>query len=329
MTPLLNKLQLKVEAAWYKKSPWVFLLLPLSWLYCGIVTLRKQLYKLGIFKRTKFNIPVIAVGNIVVGGAGKTPFTIKLANQLCDQGYRVGIVSRGYKAQAKTFPFDVSKTTDAKLCGDEALLMQQRTACPVVIDPKRTRGIQHLIDKYKVQIVICDDGLQHLALQADITIALHPHDKVGEYAFCLPAGPLREKLSELSNYNFIVDTADLKQTINIITPDKQYLSPEDIGNKQLLAITAIARPQRFAEALKEYNLRFASKYYPDHYYFKQDDFTDITDDIIMTEKDWVKCQHIKFNGKVYIAQLDVQASHTFQNDFAETLKRCLRQEAAS
>ncbi len=327
MKLFLQKLQLTMESAWYNQAWWLVFLLPLSGLYCLIISIRRALYTSDILKRTQFDIPVIVIGNIVLGGTGKTPIVISIANQLSDKGYRVGIASRGYKSTIKDYPHEVKETESALLVGDEPYLLQHCTGCPVVVDPKRVRAVQHLIDKHQCQIVICDDGLQHLALKPGITIAIHPQSLVGNSANCIPAGPLREPLSCLENYDIVVDTSPnskelytvTQKDITIVDRKDRMIDPKLLSDKALTAVTAIARPERFIESLSNVDIKAKKKFYPDHYSFKQNDFDAIDTSIIMTEKDWVKCKHFNFNQHVYIAKLNINHGLIFQNKFSSLL----------
>lgn len=334
MKSLAHQLQLDFEKSWYSKAWWLNFLLPISWLYMAAMSVRSALYYFNILKRTKFDVPVIVVGNIVVGGTGKTPIVIHVANYLSDEGFRVGIASRGYKSKTNTYPHDVNENESPSEAGDEPYLLQHRTGCPVVVDPKRVRGIQYLIDKHQCNVVLCDDGLQHLALNPGITIAVHPKAYIGEHANCIPAGPLREPLSRLEAYDLVVDNSpDSKEfytitqtNLKIIDRNREIVDTDSLSGNGLTAVTAIARPQRFIESLKSLGLNPTPELFPDHYAFEQSDFDKINTAIIMTEKDWVKCKDFKFNSDVYITHMDIRPCPIFQSHFDKLLKTCQSEE---
>jgi tetraacyldisaccharide 4'-kinase len=284
-------LQKTLEEAWFKQSPWLVFFIPLSWLYAVIVILRRKCYDWGIFKRYAFETPVIVVGNILVGGTGKTPFVIALVEYLQNKGLKIGVVSRGYKAKCQQFPHKITERDEAAFVGDEPCLIHQKTNCITVIDPDRPRGIQWLIDHHKPDVIICDDGLQHYALKPGYSIVLQPKN-LGFNPYCLPAGPLREPLCRLQHFDLIVDQVD-------ITLESLDLDPSWRYN----LITAIARPERVHERVAEMGVDAEPLVFPDHHAFTAEDFINISGPIIMTEKDWVKCKDLMISQSVYILRL--------------------------
>ena len=176
-------------------------------LFAVVAGTRRLLYSAGWLSTYRAPVPVIVVGNITVGGSGKSPLVVALAQRLKDTGYHVGIVCRGYKAGTQdqpVMPLEVDASTPTHLAGDEAVMIAQATACPVVVDKRRGSAIKHLLQQHKVDVVLSDDGLQHYAMARDIEIVV-----VSEFAgfgngFLLPAGPLREPVSRLSTVDFVV-----------------------------------------------------------------------------------------------------------------------------
>lgn len=320
---MLYKLKSIITQYWYSApSILAYLLSPLSALYCLITALRK--YYLSQ-KKTNFNIPVIVVGNITVGGTGKTPFVIWLAQFLKDRGYHPGIVSRGYGGKSKHYPLTVMPDSDPHQAGDEAVLLSMRTHCPVVIDPDRVNAVRYLLENHQCNIIISDDGLQHYRLARDLEIVIIDGERQMGNGFCLPAGPLREPVTRLDNVDFIIintsnndknldkdididiDTSkDKPLKNNAIQKYNMYLNPGKIYNlfspeleaipdyfqgEPIHAIAGIGNPERFFSQLRSLGLSIWPHSFTDHHRFSQKDLNfSIESKIIMTEKDAVKCK---------------------------------------
>ncbi len=296
---------------WYKKNIFSLLLWPFSWAYRLIIYLRYWLYQLGLFKIHYFSAPIIVVGNISVGGTGKTPLVAHLVKQLQQQGKKVGIVSRGYQGKAARYPQVVLANSDAAVVGDEALWLVQQTQAPMVVDPKRTRAVEHLLAQQVCDVIISDDGLQHYALDRDVEIAVIDAERGLGNGFCLPAGPLREPKSRLNKVNFIIINGESSDKKSYLPGSKRdaaismQLVPGDIYNltdkkltltealmhgKTLHAVAGIGHPQRFFSQLTQLGYNIIPHAFADHHQFIAADL-DFGEDvlIIMTEKDAVKC----------------------------------------
>lgn len=294
----LNKL---FEAAWRDRSLWLVFFIPLSWLYILIITLRRKSYDWGIFKRFAFKTPLIVVGNILVGGTGKTPFVIALVQLLQARGLKVGVVSRGYKAQCTSFPHRVSEHDEALFVGDEPALIFEKTQCLMVVDPNRPRAVQWLMDHHQPDLIISDDGLQHYALKPGFSIVLQPKDYIFS-PYCLPAGPLREPLSRLTTFDLIVDEVEIKHENLALDPSWRYT-----------LVTAIARPERVHERLAQMGLDVEVMIFPDHHAFVPENFINLSGPIIMTEKDWVKCKDLVIAQPVHVLRLSAVLPETVQS----------------
>jgi tetraacyldisaccharide 4'-kinase len=295
---------MNLQQIWYQSHPIAHLLKPFSWVYRGIMAARSAMYRRGIKKTVHFPVPVIVVGNITVGGVGKTPLVICLANWLKQQGWRPGLVSRGYGGSATRNPVQVGSAqlgSDPGLVGDEAVLLVEKTLCPMVVSKDRVAATAALLRDYDCNIVISDDGLQHLALGRDIEIAVIDGERRLGNGFCLPAGPLREPAKRLAQVDFIVTNGaalanewSMQLKINdiyqIINPLKRLVATA-IGGKQLHAVAAIGNPQRFFNSLTAADFQFIPHSFPDHYFFRPQDIDFGLDSlVIMTEKDAVKCR---------------------------------------
>lgn len=315
-------------SAWYKRAPWLIILTPFSLIYRFIVFIRRFYYRVGIFKVHRLAVPVIVVGNITVGGTGKTPFVIWLANYLKTQGYKPGIVSRGYGGVADHYPFDVKAKSDPLEAGDEPVLIARRTQCPVVIDPKRVRAAQYLLAEHDCNIIISDDGLQHYALGRDIEIAIVDGERRYANGFCLPAGPLREPVSRLKSVDFIINNGGhAPGEFNMQLIDKQ-LQPVSDGENVLAkgshthvqAIAGIGNPQRFFNRLEHLGYQFISHTFPDHHQYSFADINFGDDDVIlMTEKDAVKCEAFADHRHWYLP-VEAELDPAFQTAFMRKLK---------
>ena len=190
-----------IERAWYHKALWLYALWPLHWLFTKLAARRRKLLSA---KASSWPVPVVVVGNISVGGTGKTPLLIALVAHLQNQGINPGVVSRGYGSKSEDFPVNVTADTAVEESGDEALLIARHCGCPVVIDPDRVAAITCLLDQHSVDVVLCDDGLQHYAMARDIELIVVDGERQFGNGLCLPAGPLREPLSRLGEADLII-----------------------------------------------------------------------------------------------------------------------------
>ncbi len=300
----------KIEKSWYNKNGLTTLLQPLSWMYCILVQFRRLLYRLKILRTTQLNVPIIVVGNITVGGTGKTPLVIELANLLKKHGYRPGIISRGYGGKARTWPQQVRWDGDPTMVGDEAILIARRTRCPMAVGPERVASAKALLQYTDCNVIISDDGLQHYALGRDIEIAVIDGTRRYGNENCLPAGPLREPIKRLEQVNFRItngvagpDEFAMKykaETLRRADDPAVTLDISSLQNQTVHAIAGIGNPQRFFDSLKLSGLDIIEHAFPDHYPFKKSDldFGEIQP-IVITEKDAVKCQRFYLHNVWY------------------------------
>jgi tetraacyldisaccharide 4'-kinase len=288
-----------IESIWYRHHPLSWLLWPCSLIYCLIITLRR--FYLTRFCQQKNLVPIIVVGNITVGGVGKTPLVIALAKQALEKGLRVGIVSRGYGATTQRFPHKVALSDSAYFVGDEPLLIAQKVNCPVVIAPKRMDAVNYLLENYQSQLIISDDGLQHYAMGRAIEIIVIDGERSFGNGMCLPAGPLREQVSRLKKADFIViNGGDKPCPANahtmILTPGllTALTTGVNIVPNALVgpvaAIAAIGHPKRFFTTLAGMGVVFTPYCFADHHQFSGNELIFSEKYVVMTEKDAVKCR---------------------------------------
>lgn len=286
----------KLDHYWYSTNAVARVLLPLAWLFQWVAGARRGLYRLGLLRSYRIERPVIVVGNISVGGSGKTPLVIWLAEVLKNHGYKPGIVSRGYRARTRRFPQRVTAGSDAREVGDEALLLARRTGCPMVIDPRRARAARALADE--CDVIIADDGLQHYALQRDIEIAVIDGARRHGNGYCLPAGPLREPLHRLTEVDIVVGNGaaqtgewrmDMRVTcVRNLLDETIIKMVDDFKGAPVHAVAGIGNPARFFNQLRELGLQVVEHAFPDHYDFQARDGVFDSGAVLMTEKDAVK-----------------------------------------
>jgi tetraacyldisaccharide 4'-kinase len=287
----------KFTDLWYKDiiiGSWI---MPWGFLFADIVRFRKFLYRIKVFKTERLPVPVIIVGNITVGGTGKTPLIIALAKLLTDKGYKVGIISRGYGGDE--VPRLVSIDSDPKQVGDEALLIAKQTGCPIAVAPLRVEAGKLLLEHAACNLILSDDGLQHYALYRDIEIAVIDGERRFGNSYCLPAGPLREPISRLQSVDFIVVNGERSEdneyemhiigdtAVNLVTGEQKPLTSFATETK-LHALAGIGNPDRFFKLLTKAGLIFSAHSFPDHHAFEASDIN-FKETVLMTEKDAVKC----------------------------------------
>lgn len=329
--------------AWYKKSPWLWLLWPISLLFIFLAKLRRRRYSSGAATP---DVPVVIVGNIAAGGTGKTPLLIALCNHLKNQGMQPGVISRGYGAKSNSFPIHITEDVTANQAGDEPVLIAEKTDCPVVVDPDRVQALTSLLDNHAVDIVLSDDGLQHYRLPRRIEIAVVDGMRLFGNGLCYPAGPLREPISRLQEVDLVVVNggdadadgsthAVLQQAhrmqirsaamTNLVTGEKRPTTgaPFKMGST-IQAVAAIGNPERFFASLESLPYPLQRFEFPDHFDFKKSDFEegkfDPNQPIVMTEKDAVKCRSFA-SSNMWSVQIDVELPPAFLAAFDAALTK--------
>ena len=309
-----------IQDAWNKQAKWLIVLRPLSWIYRGGFLLNKKLYQMGIKSSYQAPIPVMVIGNITVGGSGKTPLLIQLVNYLHSQNVRVGVISRGYGGKGP-FPAYVDLESVPDIVGDEPCLIVQSTGVPMVVGSNRQRSIEYLLSKHELDLIISDDGLQHLALERQIEwIVLDQNRGLGNQKL-LPEGYLREPPSRLNTGTVIEHAAEpgsaLNMHLEVATPyllnavEGTPFNPAD----NFYAVVGIGFPQRFYKTLDSMGIhQFQGHEFPDHYDYEITDlqFED-GNPIITTEKDAVKLlpllkQNPDFKREIWVVPVEAVLS---------------------
>jgi tetraacyldisaccharide 4'-kinase len=288
---------------WYHKNYLIWMLLPLSWLYCLITSLRRKLYQSGLKKSYSSQVPVVVIGNIVTGGSGKTPMLISLCETIKSWGYNPGVVSRGYGGSF-TGVHQVTVSDSATLVGDEPSMIHQRTLVPVVVGADRVAAVDYLVNNNRCDIVLSDDGLQHYRMQRNLEIAVIDASRKFGNGFCLPAGPLREPVGRLTDVDMLIysnaDNAkpeNCSYTLQIVSLNKLNSDESKpltaFSIRPVHAMAGIGHPQRFFKQLNQNGIETINHEFPDHHDYQQQDFSGwLKECIIMTEKDAVKCREL-------------------------------------
>ncbi len=304
----------KVRQRWYGSGKVRWYHRMGSKIFSSVVALRTKLYTLGLFKTHRLKVPVIVVGNITAGGGGKTPMVIWLANHLKSMGYKPGIISRGYGGKRKVEPMFVTANANPTATGDEPLLMAKKTQLPVMVGKDRVKAAKTLIQNYPVNVIVTDDGLQHLALgrQAEI-VMLDAKWRTGNHQM-IPAGPLREPLERLNTVDLVVFKGYMKQqhhyefaieVIHQLNHAGNTKALADFRNRKVVAMAGIANPDSFFGLLSAAGVPIIKHPLPDHHQITAADFEPYKDTLVLiTEKDAVKCEGMNL-PHVYVVKMRV------------------------
>lgn len=326
----------RLLAAWYAGHPALALLRPLEALYRCVVTRKRARFVRGESTSYRAPVPVIVVGNITVGGTGKTPMILWLIEHCRRQGLKVGVVSRGYGAKPPQLPWRVQANQPAEQAGDEPLLIVQRSGVPLMIDPDRSRAVQALLASESLDLILCDDGMQHYRLARDLELVLIDAARGLGNGRCLPAGPLREPAERLHDADAVLfngsrdDRADgfgfclqPSALVNLRSGERHALDHFPAGQR-LHAVAGIGNPQRFFNTLLGLNWQPVPHPFADHAQFNAESLAFSPPlPLVMTEKDAVKCRAFAADDWWYLA-VDAQPTAAFSTWFDNQLQRLLR-----
>ncbi len=321
--------------AWYKGHPALTLLRPLEALYRRVVIGKRARFVAGQGSIYRAPVPVVVVGNITVGGTGKTPLILWMIDYCRRRGLRVGVVSRGYGAKPAALPWRVLAQQSAEQAGDEPLLIVKRTGVPLMIDPDRSRAVRALLACEPLDLILSDDGLQHYRLARDLELVLIDAARGLGNRRCLPAGPLREPVERLASvdallyngahedredgYAFTLRPAAL---VNVRSGERQAVDYFPPG-QALHAVAGIGNPQRFFNTLEGLHWRPVPHAFADHAVFSAQAlaFTPALP-LVMTEKDAVKCSSFAAPDWWYLT-VEAVPSPAFVSWFDSQLNRLL------
>jgi len=325
----------RLQRAWYHGHPVLRLLSPIEAIYRRVVTIRRKRFLDGTAPSYRAPVPVIVVGNITVGGTGKTPLILWLIEHCRSRGLNVGVISRGYGAKPPSFPWRVQPEQTAEQAGDEPLLIVQRTGVSLVIDPDRARAARHLLGSEQLDLILSDDGLQHYALARDLELVLIDGARGLGNRRCLPAGPLREPVERLQAVDAVLlngATTDTEQgyafalqpskLIELATSKDWPLDHFPAG-QAMHAVAGIGNPERFFTTLEALHWRPIPHPFADHARYSLEQLTFSPSlPLVMTEKDAVKCRAFAPSGWCYL-QVQARPSAAFVAWFDVQLDRLL------
>ena len=344
----------QLKQIWSQRNWQAWCLWPLSLLYQAVVRLRRWLYLQGWLTSYQVSVPVVVVGNISVGGTGKTPLVAYLANWLQSQGIKVGLVSRGYGGTAAG-PMLVTADDLPQLVGDEAAMLRHQTSCPMAIGKDRVAAATLLLQEHpQLQLVISDDGLQHYRLRRDLELAVVDCELQFGNRWCLPAGPLREPLSRLAAVDLVVEKGSASGVCHPagvchpglepgssripnsegynfelkIQAIKSIISGEELPlstwrDQKIYAVAGIGNPEGYFNALRQLGLQVHQHPFPDHHPYQSNDFTFAANHpdlpVLMTTKDAVKCREFA-KPNWYQVEVEVVPSRPLQIRLRELLE---------
>lgn len=337
-----NRVYQWLQYVWYEGGTGYWFLLPLSGIYWLIASLRGLLYRVRVLPIEHLEVPVIVVGNLTVGGTGKTPVAVWLAKEFKQRGFAPGIVSRGYGGSKSSSPMRVDEASDPAVVGDEPVLLARRSACPVAVDRNRVRAAKMLVES-GVDLIIADDGLQHLRLARDYEICVLDGRRWLGNRLLLPAGPLRETKRRLDSVDQILVNGELRET-GMTTNEQNAISfklraPEvcrlngsltraidRFDGTTVHAVAAIGNPARFFDMLRKHGMEVIEHGYPDHAQIHLDALKfDDELQVLMTEKDAVKFG-TRVEDRFWYVPVDINMDAALAGPWIEQMESRMRSE---
>jgi len=325
-------------AVWRQRGPLACLLFPISLVFRALVALRQVAYRIGLIASRGVSVPVVVIGNLTVGGSGKTPLVIHLASALRARGRCPGIVSRGYRGTTRRVAA-VTAGSDPAVVGDEPVMLARSTGCPVFVGRDRTAAAIALLAAHPdCDVVLCDDGLQHYRLKRDLELAVFDERGVMN-GWCLPAGPLREPLTRLAridglvlNGNAVSPAPTLGRPVFSMRLQGRYFSrlndprttcdAADLAGAELHAVAGIGAPQRFFDTLRAMGLDVVEHAFPDHYQYGVDELAFAGGVLLTTEKDAVKLARLSLPLPVWVLPVAAEVSPDLAEFVLEKLNGC-------
>ena len=296
-----------VDRLWYGESRPLWWLWPLARVYRAIAERRRRSALASLDKHARPAAPVIVVGNITAGGTGKSPLTAWLVEVLRDAGWRPVILTRGYGGRAARYPLQVSDNTSPTEAGDEPVMLARQAGCPVVVDPRRARGARWALAQNLGNLLICDDGLQHYALQRDLELVVFDGQRGVGNGAPIPVGPLREPVERVDSVDFVIVNGAPEKPIPGAKSYTMTLAPDRLVNVQtgqseplswlagqrVRGVAGIGNPPRFFRTLEALGAHVRPAAFADHHRFTADDLrVEAGEILVMTAKDAVKCDRI-------------------------------------
>ena len=307
----------------WSRNPLSIILWPLSLLFCALVRLRRHLYERGWLSSSKPAVPVVVVGNISLGGSGKTPVVECLVRSLKTRGYQPGILTRGYKSDLGDGSLLLNGGEVASIAGDEANMLSELCACPIAVGADRVASASALLAAHpEIDVLVTDDGLQHYALARDIEIIVRRDRALGN-RWCLPAGPLREPMSRLADCDLLIDRDVVGEKIetcwNLAQPT-ELRALSDFAGQQVHALAGIGFPETFFRGLRDAGLEVTGHAFADHHEFRHSDLPQ-TDGraLFVTHKDAVKLRAIA-PGNTWVVRLELELPDDLQYRFLQLVE---------